>query len=119
MKAVLQLVYGPCNKLIFTHRTRVFEMSNIKQIIYKTYSKYDFIGNFFSFLSNLYPDTITSCALKGAVNAVAEFAKQNPADASQMGIKIAQSAGIKQEYGLAFASGFLGTARFEKSEQKS
>jgi len=50
---------------------------------------------------------------------VAEYAKQNPADATQMGIKIAQTAGIKQEYGLAFASGFLGTARFEKSEQKN
>ena len=49
---------------------------------------------------------------------MAEFAKQNPADATQMGIKIAQSAGIKQEYGLAFAAGFLGTAQFDKSEQK-
>jgi len=36
-----------------------------------------------------------------------------------MGIQIAQSAGIKKEYGLAFASGFLGTASLEKSEQKS
>ena len=89
-------------------------MPNIKQIICKTYSKCDFIGNFFSFLPNSYPATIPSGALKGAVNAVAEFAKQYPADAAQMGVKIAQSAGIKQEYGLAFASGFLGTARFEK-----
>ncbi|XP_068743126.1 uncharacterized protein [Montipora capricornis] len=63
--------------------------------------------------------TIPSGALQGAVNAVAELAKQNPTDATQMGIKIAQTAGIKPEYGLAFASGFLGTARFEKSEQKN
>jgi len=59
--------------------------------------------------------TIPSGALQGAVSAVAELVKQNPADATQMSIKIAQSAGIKQEYGLAFASGFLGTASFDKS----
>jgi len=53
--------------------------------------------------------------LQGAVSAVAEFVKQNPADATQMSIKIAQSAGIKPEYGLAFASGFLDTASFDKS----
>jgi len=50
---------------------------------------------------------------------VAEYTKQNPTDATQMGIQIAQSAGIKLDYGLAFASGFLGTARFGNSEQKN
>lgn len=59
-------------------------------------------------------DSIPSGALKGALNAVAEYTKLYPIDATQMGIKIAQAAGIKQEYGLAFASGFLGTAHFEK-----
>ena len=44
------------------------------------------------------------------------YAKQYPVDSTQMGIKFAQAAGIKQEHGLAFASGFLGAAHFEKSE---
>ena len=85
---------------------------------YRTYSKCDFMGNVLSFL-HLYPATIPTGALQGAVNAVAEFAKQNRADATLMGIKIAQSAGIKREYGLAFAVGFLGTAQYDKSEQKT
>lgn len=81
---------------------------------YKIYSKCDFRGNFLIFF-HFYLATIPSGALQGAVSAVAELVKQNPADAIQMSIKIAQSAGIKQEYGLAFASGFLGTASFDKS----
>lgn len=51
--------------------------------------------------------------MKGAIDAVREFAKQYPTDAALMGRDIAKSAGIKEEYGLAFASGFLGTANFK------
>lgn len=72
------------------------------------------MGNFLSF-SHFYPATIQQGALQGAVNAVAEWANQNRADAAQLGFKISQSAHIKPEYGLAFASGFLGTASFDKS----
>ncbi|KAK2572968.1 hypothetical protein P5673_001989 [Acropora cervicornis] len=36
-----------------------------------------------------------------------------PPDAAKMGMKIAKSAGIEQEYGVAFASGFLGTANLK------
>ena len=79
---------------------------------FKTYLKCDFIENFLSFLPNLYSDSIAKGALKGAVNAAVVYAKHNPIDAiqiAQMGIEIAQAAGVKKEYGLAFASGFLET----------
>ncbi|CAH3135865.1 unnamed protein product, partial [Porites lobata] len=49
-------------------------------------------------------------ALKGAVDAAAQFAKENPRDAAKMGAQIANSAGISPEYGISFASGFLETA---------
>lgn len=58
-------------------------------------------------------ETIVSGALKGAVYAAAEYAKEYPTDAAKMGMKIAKSAGIEQEYGVAFASGFLGTANLK------
>ena len=58
--------------------------------------------------------TIPQGALKGAVNAVAEFAKQHPTDAAKMGQEIAKTAGIKPEYGDSFARGFLETADFTK-----
>ncbi|KAJ7382648.1 hypothetical protein OS493_033704 [Desmophyllum pertusum] len=66
-------------------------------------------------LSGLASDnaTITGGAMKGAIDAVGEIAKQHPTDAAAVGRDIAKSAGIKDEYGLAFASGFLGTAKFE------
>lgn len=81
--------------------------------LFKSYWKCDLIGNFLSFRL-LYSATIPSGALQGALNAVVEFAKQNRTDAAQMGKKIAESAGIQPEYGLAFASGFYDTARFGK-----
>lgn len=49
-------------------------------------------------------------ALKGAVDAVAQLAKDNPTDAVKMGADIAKSAGINPQYGFSFASGFLETA---------
>lgn len=55
-------------------------------------------------------DTISSGAFKGGLEAVAVLAKEYPTDAAKMGMEFAESAGIKSEYGLAFASGFLGTA---------
>ena len=63
------------------------------------------IGNVLSFCP-LYSATIKSGALQGARNAVGEFAKQNRFDAAQMGLKIADNAGIQPEYSFAFASGF-------------
>lgn len=63
--------------------------------------------------------SISSGVLQGALNAVSEYAKQYPVDATQMGIKIAQATGITPEHGLAFASGFLGAAHFDKSERKT
>ena len=51
--------------------------------------------------------------MPGAVYAAAEYAKEYPTDAAKMGMIIAKSAGIKQEYGVAFASGFLGTANLK------
>ena len=87
-------------------------MANIKQIIYKMYLKCDFVENFLSFLPNLYSDSIAKGVLKGAVNAAVVYANHNSIDAIkmfQMGIEIAQAAGVKKEYGLAFASGFLET----------
>ena len=86
---------------------------------YNTYSKCNFIENVSSFLPNLYSESISSGVLQGALNAVSEYAKQYPVDATQMGIKIAQATGITPEHGLAFASGFLGAAHFEKSERKT
>ena len=53
-------------------------------------------------------------ALKGEVDAVAQFAKENPTDAVKMGAEIANSAGINREYGISFASGFLETADLSK-----
>ena len=51
--------------------------------------------------------------MPGAVYAAAEYAKEYPTDAAKMDMIIAKSAGIKQEYGVAFASGFLGTANLK------
>ena len=53
-------------------------------------------------------------ALKGAVDAVAQLAKENPTDAVKMGADIAKSAGISPQYGFSFASGFLETANLSK-----
>ena len=58
--------------------------------------------------------SIPQGALKGVVNAVAEFAKQHPTDAHKLGQEIAKTAGIKPEYGDSFARGFLETVDFTK-----
>ena len=41
------------------------------------------------------------------VNGVAEIAKQHPTDAAKMGLEIAKARGIKPEYGVSFAIGFM------------
>ena len=69
------------------------------------------IHTFFFFLNLA---TIPQGALKGAVNAVAEFAKQHPRDAAKMGLEIAKATGVKPKYGGSFAGGFLETADFTK-----
>ena len=63
----------------------------------------------------LYSAPAVSGALQGAVNAVAEFAKQKEhrTNADMMGTEIAKHAGIKDIYGKAFATGFLETAHLK------
>ncbi|XP_078373077.1 uncharacterized protein LOC144656705 [Oculina patagonica] len=58
-------------------------------------------------------DSPLSGALKGLVESTVDYAKENPADALKMGQKIAQAANITPDKGMAFAQGFLDTARLE------
>ena len=58
--------------------------------------------------------TIPQGAVKGAVEAVGVFVKENPHDAALMGKKIAQTPGVTEQQGLAFSSGFLQTANLSQ-----
>lgn len=58
--------------------------------------------------------TIPQGAVKGVVEAVGVFAKENPHDAALMGKKIAQTVGVTEQQGLAFSSGFLQTANLSQ-----
>ena len=57
--------------------------------------------------------------MKGVVEAVGVFAKENPHDAALMGKKIAQTVGVTEQQGLAFSSGFLQTANLSQKWVKS
>ncbi|XP_078373078.1 uncharacterized protein LOC144656706 [Oculina patagonica] len=57
--------------------------------------------------------SISGGAIHGALDAVAEIAKQNPQEAAVLGMEVARKAGVKEEHGLAFASGFLETAKLK------
>lgn len=58
--------------------------------------------------------TIPQGAIKGAVQAVGEFAKQSPLDATLMGKEMAKTVGITDQQGFAFSSGFLQTANLSQ-----
>ena len=58
--------------------------------------------------------TIPQGVVKGVVEAVGVFAKENPHDAALMGKKIAQTVGVTEQQGLAFSSGFLQTANLSQ-----
>ena len=58
--------------------------------------------------------TLPQGAVKGVVEAVGVFAKENPHDVALMGKKIAKTVGITEQQGLAFSSGFLQTANLSQ-----
>ncbi|RMX49006.1 hypothetical protein pdam_00023498 [Pocillopora damicornis] len=58
--------------------------------------------------------TLPQGAVKGVVEAVGVFAKENPHDVALMGKKIAKTVGITEQQGLAFSSGFLQTANLNE-----
>ncbi|KAL9970359.1 hypothetical protein ACROYT_G022717 [Oculina patagonica] len=58
-------------------------------------------------------DTPLKGALKGMIEGGVEYYKHNPTDAMQMGRDIAKVANITPDKGIAFAQGFMSTAKFE------
>jgi len=59
--------------------------------------------------------SIKAGVLKGAVDALAELAKQHKTDAFKMGLEIANATGIiNQQNATSYARGFLETADYTK-----